>query len=160
MLRAVAILAGLALCCMSECAPAQASPAERALAALCPHAVAWAPLVDEAAHRQLLHPALLVAVMLPESGCQSGAVSRKGARGPMQLLGVARGNLRGDALHDPAANINAGARWLALREVECGSLFLGLGAYNAGPCGKGKGYARRVLDLLARCFNCPRRRRT
>ena len=151
MTRALLAL-GAILCLQSWCGPAQATPAERALAVLCPHAVEWAPFVEAAARRQLMHPALIVAVMRAESGCTADAVSARGAVGAMQLLGVARGRLRGAALHDPEANIDAGARWLALREVDCGSLFLGLGAYNAGKCGKGKGYARRVLRLFERAF--------
>ena len=151
MTRALLAL-GAILCLQSWCGPAQATPAERALAELCPHAVEWAPFVEAAARRQLLPPALIVAVMRAESGCTADVVSRKGARGPMQLLGVARGRLRGAALHDPEANIDAGARWLCLMITWCGSVPLGVGAYNTGKCGRGRGYARRVMRLFERAF--------
>ena len=151
-MRVALTVAALTICLTHSCGPAQATPAERALAVLCPHAVEWAPFVEAAARRQLMHPALIVAVMRAESGCTADAVSARGAVGAMQLLGVARGRLRGAALRDPEANIDAGARWLCLMITWCGSVPLGVGAYNTGKCGRGRGYARRVMRLFERAF--------
>lgn len=126
-----------------------------ALSLVCPTRPDLAPHVVDASHRYLLHPVLVVAVMREESRCRERAVSRKGARGLMQLLGIARNGLRGKALFDPRQNIMAGARWLALETLRCKSKARGLAAYATGQCCEpschtpkcraGRAYARRVL---------------
>jgi hypothetical protein len=68
----------------------------------------------------------------------------------MQLRGVARnGHTGAELAGNPALCIDTGARWLALRQVDCGGgLLLGLSGYNARTCSGGKKYARKVQALI------------
>jgi hypothetical protein len=141
--------------------PAQAATTtELALDAACPGHANLAPHVDAAAREYLLHPLVLVAQMWQESGCE---MHKRGTRGEvcaMQLLGVARNGHSAAALEsDPALCIATGARWLALREAECGGVLLGLSGYNAKTCQGGRRYARAVWAKLERLWRAIRRRR-
>jgi soluble lytic murein transglycosylase len=88
-------------------------------------------------------PALVLAVIRQESEFYSGAISRAGARGLMQLMpGTARrvarqikvGYSRKKLLSDPEYNLRLGRAYLAdLTEQYGGSYILALAAYNAGP---------------------------
>ena len=88
-------------------------------------------------------PALVLAVIRQESEFYSGAISRAGARGLMQLMpGTARrvarqvkvGYSRKKLLSDPEYNLRLGRFYLAgLIEKYGGSYILALAAYNAGP---------------------------
>ena len=142
---------GTALCC-SRCA--HATTTADALAVACPGHQSLAPLIDEAARKHMQHPITLVAVMAVESGCRMDAVGAAGEVCAMQLLGVARnGNSRQALAGDPALCIATGARWLSLREADCGGgLFLGLSGYNARTCQGGKRYARKVLARISRIW--------
>jgi hypothetical protein len=134
-------------------APARATTTEDALAVLCPGHQDLAPHVDAAARRYLQHPVTLVAIMSKESDCRMDVVGSRGEVCAFQLLGVARnGHRKRELQTNPALCIATGARWLALRQVDCGGLFLGLSGYNARTCKGGKGYARRVLDRIARVW--------
>lgn len=89
-------------------------------------------LVEEAAGRHGLPPALLHSVARAESGYSPLAVSPKGAVGVMQLMPATAARLNADP-HDPEQNVDAGAR--LLRELLLqyqGSTFKALAAYNAG----------------------------
>ena len=88
-------------------------------------------LVRAAADRHRVDPAVLHALIEVESGYHADAVSRRGARGLMQLMPatVERYNV-GDAF-DPAANIDGGARYLRYLFDQFG-MRGGLAAYNAG----------------------------
>ena len=130
--------------------PARATTTEDALSILCPGHRDLAPHVDAAARQYLHHPVTLVAQMSIESGCNMAAVGTHGERCAMQILGVAKNGHSGAALAaSPALCIATGARWLALREVDCGGLALGLSGYNARTCHGGKRYARKVLAKVA-----------
>jgi len=99
-------------------APATASPQE---------------LADAAADRYGLPRALVRSVMAAESGFQPAVVSPKGAIGLMQLMPGTAQSLGVDA-HDPAQNVDAGARYLRdLLEKYNYGLRHALAAYNAGP---------------------------
>jgi hypothetical protein len=90
-------------------------------------------LADAAALRYGLPPNLLRSVMKVESGMHRGVVSSKGAIGLMQLMPGTAQTLGADP-HDPAQNVDAGARYLrALLEKYSGALRHALAAYNAGP---------------------------
>jgi soluble lytic murein transglycosylase-like protein len=90
-------------------------------------------LADAAALKYGLPSHLLRSVMKAESGMQRGAVSPKGAIGLMQLMPATAQTLGADP-HDPAQNVDAGARYLrALLEKYSGALRHALAAYNAGP---------------------------
>lgn len=72
------------------------------------------------------------AMIRVESGYHPSAISPAGAIGLAQLMpGTARA-LRVDA-HDPAQNLDGGARYLLAQMGTFGSLELALAAYNAGP---------------------------
>lgn len=90
-------------------------------------------LIQQAAERHKLDPALLRAVIGAESAGNPVAVSRKGALGLMQLVpGTAQRFGVGDAF-DPAQNVEAGARYLReLLDRYNGDLSKALAAYNAG----------------------------
>lgn len=90
-------------------------------------------LIIAAARDHALDPKLLKSVMLFESGFNPKAVSRKGARGLMQLM-PRTARLHGvQNVHDPQQNVQAGARHLAyLLELYRGDLEKTLAAYNAG----------------------------
>ena len=134
--------------------PAHATTTEQALAALCPGHEELAPLVDIAARRHLQHPVHIIAVMATESNCRMNVVGAHGEICAMQIMpnGPAANGLTRKQLRDPATCIATGARWLALRQVDCGGLFLGFGGYNARKCGNGKGYARKVMGMIAKAW--------
>jgi hypothetical protein len=127
------------------------STTELALDALCPGHRDLAPHVDAAARQYMVHSVTLVAIMAKESDCRMDVVGAHGERCAMQLRGVARNGHSGKALAaSPALCIATGARWFALRQVDCGGgLFLGLSGYNAKTCQGGKRYARKVLAKVA-----------
>jgi soluble lytic murein transglycosylase-like protein len=90
-------------------------------------------LADAAADKYGLPPALLRSIMRAESDFQPQAVSPKGAIGLMQLMPATAQDLGVDP-HDPAQNVDAGARYLRdLLDKYHGGLRHALAAYNAGP---------------------------
>jgi hypothetical protein len=90
-------------------------------------------LIASAATEHGMDPALLKSVMLVESGFNPSAVSRKGARGLMQLM-PATAKLYGVRnVLDVRENIAGGARYLDyLLNLYRGDLENALAAYNAG----------------------------
>jgi len=90
-------------------------------------------LVREAADRHHVDPALIRAVIQTESNWNSGAVSRRGAGGLMQLIPTTAQRFGANDLFNPQQNIDAGVRYLkTLLERYNGNLDLALAAYNAG----------------------------
>lgn len=114
-------------------------------------------LVEQAAERHGIPPAFLHSVAQAESGYQPKAVSPKGAIGIMQLMPGTAAQLQADP-HDPAQNVEAGARHLAsLLEKYQGSSAKALAAYNAGegavaryggvpPYSETQSYVRKVIE--------------
>jgi Tfp pilus assembly protein PilF len=89
--------------------------------------------IGEIARVYRLEPALLKAVISVESAFNPQAVSRKGARGLMQLMPLTASELGVERIHDPWENIEGGARYLRERlDRFGGDLALALAAYNAG----------------------------
>lgn len=90
-------------------------------------------LVIAEARARGVSPELALAVMQQESGGRVNAVSRKGARGPMQLMPETAREL-GVNIDDPADNIRGGVEYLS-RQLAAfnGDPRLALAAYNAGP---------------------------
>jgi len=91
-------------------------------------------IVQDAATRQHLDPALVKAVIGVESGWNPAALSNKGAQGLMQLIPTTAGELGVGNAFDPEQNVNGGAAYLrTLLDRFHGDLEKSLAAYNAGP---------------------------
>jgi soluble lytic murein transglycosylase-like protein len=92
-----------------------------------------------------MDPALLYALARQESNFDSGAISRSGARGLLQIMPATAAYVTGDAslsgagvqrLHDPAFSLELGQRYVSYlsRHGEVGGdLIRILAAYNNGP---------------------------
>jgi soluble lytic murein transglycosylase-like protein len=80
-----------------------------------------------------LDPCLVQALIEVESGGDCAAVSPKGARGLMQIMPGTACDLKLADPMDPAANIDAGSRYLREQLKVFGDVRLALAAYNAGP---------------------------
>lgn len=94
----------------------------------------YAGIVQTAAQRNHLDPALLDAVIRQESGFRPDVVSGAGAVGLMQLMPATARELGVSDPFDPAQNVEGGAKYLrSLLDRYDGRLDLALAAYNAGP---------------------------
>lgn len=90
------------------------------------------PMINRAAEKHGIDPAVLKAVINTESGFRQSATSRVGAIGLMQLMpGTARA--LGVDPYDAEQNIDGGAKYLKQQMDKFGSIDLALAAYNAGP---------------------------
>ncbi|HXM98168.1 MAG TPA: lytic transglycosylase domain-containing protein [Candidatus Dormibacteraeota bacterium] len=91
-------------------------------------------LIRNAAARNNLDPDLIASVIGAESNFNPKAVSRKNARGLMQLLPETAKRFGVKNIFDPRENIEAGTRYLGgLLQLYKNNLVLALAAYNAGP---------------------------
>lgn len=148
-MRLLLVILALVWAGLLVCVPAHANESTRvALAALCPGSEHLAEHVDEAAHRYLVPRLTIVAQIWCESRCRVGAIGRAGEVGLMQIHGVAANGLGLFELVQPRNNILTAARWLALRELDCGGQAAGLAGYNSRTCRGGRKYARRVLAVV------------
>jgi soluble lytic murein transglycosylase-like protein len=90
-------------------------------------------LILQAAHAHDIEPALIRAVILAESNYNPRAISKRGARGLMQLMPRTAAALGVEDLFDPADNINGGVKYLRqLLDRFDNDMRLALAAYNAG----------------------------
>jgi soluble lytic murein transglycosylase-like protein len=113
--------------------PAKIAATPQWLAARVSQASAYDDLIARAAGESSVDPRLVKSVMLVESGFDPAAVSRKGARGLMQLMPEIAAEQGIEDVHDPAQNISAGVRHLSrLLERYGGDIVKSLAAYNAG----------------------------
>lgn len=90
-------------------------------------------IIQAAAADHAVHPDLLRAVIVVESGFDAGARSPKGAVGLMQLMPATAKAYGAEDLADPRQNVEAGTRFLRdLLDRYQDDLELVLAAYNAG----------------------------
>ncbi|MFZ5510063.1 MAG: lytic transglycosylase domain-containing protein [Pseudomonadota bacterium] len=120
----------------------------------------FAPLIGAVASESRIDPALLHAVVSAESAYNVQAVSRKGAKGLMQLMPATARRYGVTDPFDPLQNLRAGATYLGdLLQLFQDDLSLALAAYNAGenavirhgyrvpPYRETRSYVPRVLEL-------------
>jgi len=91
-------------------------------------------LIEAASAQYKVDADLIASVIAVESNFEPKAISRRDARGLMQLLPETAARLGVRDVFDPKENINAGTRYLSdlLRRYD-NNLALALAAYNAGP---------------------------
>lgn len=91
------------------------------------------PIILQAANRYQVDPALVKAIIMAESSYNPRAISRRGARGLMQLMPKTAEALGVGDSFNPEHNINAGVKYFRkLLNRFNGDVKLALAAYNAG----------------------------
>ena len=91
-------------------------------------------IIHAAAKRYSVDADLITSVIAAESNFDPKAISRRNARGLMQLLPATATRLGVKNIFDPQENIDAGAHYLSdLLLLYKNDLALTLAAYNAGP---------------------------
>ncbi len=90
-------------------------------------------LIHKVANRYEVDPALVKAIIKAESGYNPKAISKRGAKGLMQLMPGTAKALGVEDCFDPEHNINGGVKYFKdLLERFNGNVKLSLAAYNAG----------------------------
>ena len=113
--------------------PAKLRASEDWLAARMQKPSGFDELIETSAREFAVDPRLVKSVMLVESGFNPAAISRKGARGLMQLMPATAAEHGVSDIHDPRQNIAAGTKYLSrLLSYYSGDLVKSLAAYNAG----------------------------
>jgi len=126
-------------------------------------------IIESAASSAAVHPNLLRAVIVVESGFNSRAVSKRGAIGLMQLMPATAVRFGISDSFDPRQNVTAGARYLKFLLDRFGqNISLALAAYNAGedavernggqipPFTETMAYVPRVLKIFKMLDQPPR----
>lgn len=91
-------------------------------------------LIEAASAQYKVDADLIASVIAVESNFEPKAISRRDARGLMQLLPETAAKLGVKDIFDPKENIDAGTRYLSdLLKRYDNNLVLALAAYNAGP---------------------------
>jgi soluble lytic murein transglycosylase-like protein len=90
-------------------------------------------IILQTAKRYRIDPALIRAIIMAESGYNPNAVSRRGARGLMQLMPETAESLGVADSFNPEHNIKAGVKYFKQLLIQFeGDVTLALSAYNAG----------------------------
>ena len=122
-------------------------------------------LIEKVSQKYNVETALIRAVIKTESNFNHKAVSRKGAKGLMQLMPTTASSLEVQDSFHPENNIEGGVRYLNyLLKYFNGSLPLALAAYNAGenaviryggipPYRETQTYVKKVLAYLDKYKN-------
>lgn len=90
-------------------------------------------IIDEAAERHDLDPALIEAIIKVESNYNPRAVSSKGAMGLMQLMPATAREIGVTRPFDPSQNVLGGSYYYRLMLERYGDHRKALWAYNCGP---------------------------
>ncbi len=91
------------------------------------------PLISEFSKKYQVDFALIKAIIRAESGFNPGAISRKGAKGLMQLMPETASRLNVSNIFNPRENIEGGVRYFKyLLSLFDNDVRLSLAAYNAG----------------------------
>ena len=91
------------------------------------------PIIIQEANRHEVDPALVKAIIMAESGYNPNAISKKGAKGLMQLMPLTAQALGVEDAFNPKQNISGGVRYFKqLVNRFDGDVKLALAAYNAG----------------------------
>ncbi len=118
-------------------------------------------LIEQAAAREQLDPAIVRSVIQHESGFDPSATSPAGAQGLMQLMPATAEGLGVTDSYDPAQSIDGGTHLLRqLLDRYGGDLTRALAAYNAGagavdryggvpPYAETQAYVRNVISTYA-----------
>lgn len=126
-----------------------------------PQLLPYDRVIHAAAGRHDVDAELILAIIMAESQLNPRAISKRGAKGLMQLMPVTADALDVDNVYNPEENINAGTRhfrWLLDRFD--GNVKLALAAYNAGeqnvlrfngipPYPETRAYVARVLNYYS-----------
>lgn len=114
--------------------PAPLAPATAAAAASVAFPFPYGELVKAAAARYAVDEQLIYSVIAAESNFDPKAISKRNARGLMQLLPETAARFGVQDIFDPKENIEAGTHYLSdLLKRYNNDLALALAAYNAGP---------------------------
>jgi soluble lytic murein transglycosylase-like protein len=90
-------------------------------------------IIDEVAYHHEVDPALVKAIIMAESSYDPKAISKKGAKGLMQLMPLTAESFGVEDAFDPTNNIRAGVAYFRkLLNQFNGDERLALAAYNAG----------------------------
>ncbi len=91
------------------------------------------PIIIQVSSRHQIDPALVKAIIMAESGYNPKAISKKGAKGLMQLMPSTAQALGVEDIFNPKQNISGGVRYFKqLVNRFDGDIKLALAAYNAG----------------------------
>lgn len=96
--------------------------------------LSYQEIIARKSRKYNVNPALVKAIIRAESNWNPVAISRKGAKGLMQLMPETASDMGVRNPMDPEQNIEGGTKYISmLLNLFNGNLDLALAAYNAGP---------------------------